>query len=328
MSRSVEKVYVDLGKDGSKWKHDYIPLNAVATAMKLHKHGKGGSGGTHQGTPEHQAKLAEHGAERKTLGQMKVGDHIVNVRNGKRTRVTGLEPSSAGKDYRKMTLAHGETTHRHVSTTYDVAKSEPLKGNALADALTKRSMDSRQAHADNVSRRDLNANPDRGTIKAGTAVQFKDQTGATRQGHVWSSLGGHHYVTVHNEKNGKNELHDLHTTAKRRPETIHDGVVDTAGQKKLADEHTRISNAEAARSIQYGRPGTVKGYQRERSIESLNERANRQVAELRARLAAKPMKAKSAPKPKATKATRSRGLNGPKGAPEKVYPQYVTSGKR
>ena len=39
-----------MGKDGSKWKHDYIPLNAAATALKMHRAagGKSGKGGAHQ----------------------------------------------------------------------------------------------------------------------------------------------------------------------------------------------------------------------------------------------------------------------------------------
>jgi len=37
---------VDLGKDGSKWKHGYVPLNAAAAALKAHKPVPAGSGGS------------------------------------------------------------------------------------------------------------------------------------------------------------------------------------------------------------------------------------------------------------------------------------------
>jgi hypothetical protein len=43
-AESVEARDVQLGKDGSKWRHNYVPVNAVAAAMKAHRwKGHGGS---------------------------------------------------------------------------------------------------------------------------------------------------------------------------------------------------------------------------------------------------------------------------------------------
>lgn len=42
--RLVDPDYIDLGKDGSKWKHGFIPLNPAAVALKAHK--TPGGGGT------------------------------------------------------------------------------------------------------------------------------------------------------------------------------------------------------------------------------------------------------------------------------------------
>jgi hypothetical protein len=54
MIRPVNPDYISLGKDGSKWKHGYIPENAAAVALKHHKKPGGhGSSAVKAKAPHH-----------------------------------------------------------------------------------------------------------------------------------------------------------------------------------------------------------------------------------------------------------------------------------
>lgn len=54
---------IDLGRDGSKWRHGWVPLNAAATAIKLKRERAGGpSGGKGLTAQTNRARLKAHGA--------------------------------------------------------------------------------------------------------------------------------------------------------------------------------------------------------------------------------------------------------------------------
>lgn len=58
-----------MGKDGSQWKHGYIPENAIATALKMHrKPGSGSKGSTANGKLQHRGiDLSTREAREKAL---------------------------------------------------------------------------------------------------------------------------------------------------------------------------------------------------------------------------------------------------------------------
>jgi hypothetical protein len=102
---------IDLGRDGSKWKHGWIPLNAAAVALKAH-HSKGGSGVS--SPAEHMGKIREHVVSaRKEAAASSHGDYTRDtpVHEGPlgsgHVRVTH---SSSGSKYTVMTKS-GETQH-------------------------------------------------------------------------------------------------------------------------------------------------------------------------------------------------------------------------
>lgn len=61
---------IDLGKDGSKWSHGYIPLNAAAVALKLHKVPAGGGGEGNSSAPM-KAIHVKVGSGKSRLAMMK-----------------------------------------------------------------------------------------------------------------------------------------------------------------------------------------------------------------------------------------------------------------
>lgn len=69
-----------MGKDGSQWKHGYIPENAAATALKMHRK-PGGSKGSGGKKPTVKAKP-------------KAQQHDLTTREGRATALQGVDIST------------------------------------------------------------------------------------------------------------------------------------------------------------------------------------------------------------------------------------------
>lgn len=69
-----------MGKDGSQWKHGYIPENGAATALKLHR----AAGGSSKSTTAKRAKKPA----------VRASEHDLSTREGRARAVAGADLST------------------------------------------------------------------------------------------------------------------------------------------------------------------------------------------------------------------------------------------
>ncbi len=111
---------IDLGKDGSKWKHDYIPLNAAAVALKAHRKPSSVGAATpgavkHHGNPSYNGPSREE-ARAATMAKanqsFKAGDRVkTEFGHGKVHEATGRSTTIHLDSGEKINVQKGTPGH-------------------------------------------------------------------------------------------------------------------------------------------------------------------------------------------------------------------------
>lgn len=145
--------YIDLGKDGSKWKHGYIPENPAAVALKDHKRlGSSGSSKTAKkvSTPKYNAK-ADVAANYPGKNDNKTGTSAAKITNyaGLKKSASTKSDSALASDMRSSDpatkrAAQSERDHRDIANAKSGGKVT-LKGNDSYNLTTGKKTSGKKA---------------------------------------------------------------------------------------------------------------------------------------------------------------------------------------
>jgi hypothetical protein len=116
-----EQTY-DLGKDGSKWAHGYVPLNPAAVALKHHKQPGGSDGGTAKGLASRDS-----GSSHKLASRASIGDS-----SGTKGRFQIRESSYRGQAGHTISGTDAQGRKPKVFTDRGRADAEQVKANLQA----------------------------------------------------------------------------------------------------------------------------------------------------------------------------------------------------
>lgn len=204
----AEEVTYDLGKDGSKWAHGYIPLNPAAVALKSHKtpggHNDGPTGDQSTWSP---AKRAAHKAN---VAEMRksTADHAAAVRKdtksvnfGKPTAAKSAEP----REFKTMAQTRKEASARAFVNSGDVRlhATKDDGGSKIGTVSKYPSGGFRAQHKDDATAHAGSPFKTRQEAVGALVLQHEARTPKTQSERVADIRAGK--VQVYNVKTGKSE---------------------------------------------------------------------------------------------------------------------------